>query len=142
MNLDWHADAACRNHPDPDVFWPRSVTEASKIAEARRTCAECPVIRDCYQASRSERWGIWAGLTEWQRAGTGSGTRILTKPADKAARKPSTVPRVHRPANRITPDMIARIIELAGKGHGTHDIGKMVGCSQTGVYRVLKRAAS
>lgn len=22
MNIDWHAEAACRDHPDPDMWFP------------------------------------------------------------------------------------------------------------------------
>jgi len=62
---DWMTKAACRNHPNPEVFFPsaRDVHVRKEIAEAARICAACPVIEKCgqYRRDTESAWGIWGG---------------------------------------------------------------------------------
>ena len=63
--MTWEHQAACRNAPDPDIFfnWHR-------IDEARHYCTHCPVLLACKEAGRTAYRGTWAG--EWvQRTTTG-----------------------------------------------------------------------
>ncbi len=64
-NLDWKADAACRDL-DVDLFFPDSESDS---APALAVCAECPVRDACLDfALRSRQLdGVWGGHTESER---------------------------------------------------------------------------
>ena len=68
--MDWHARAACRNAPDPELFFPLDTGPAARqVAAAKAICARCPVLAECRSwAISHEAYGIWGGLTEHQRA--------------------------------------------------------------------------
>ena len=55
----WHAQAACRGR-DTDLWFP---TGREPADEARAVCATCQVQVECAEAGRSERFGIWGGLS-------------------------------------------------------------------------------
>lgn len=61
---DWQARAACRGmswrlfFPDS----PNAYENKRLAAEAKQVCAACPVLGECAEAGRTERWGIWAGV--------------------------------------------------------------------------------
>lgn len=66
----WFVNARCRG-TNPELFFPDkrsgwAVTET--VAQARRTCAECPVRIDCAAEGMSEVYGIWGGLSGRQRS--------------------------------------------------------------------------
>lgn len=74
----WMDDAACRSHPDPDIWFPTGLTdhrEAAAAMEAMEICAMCPVRRRCGEfADRLEAGrgasmcsGIFAGMFPEQR---------------------------------------------------------------------------
>jgi WhiB family redox-sensing transcriptional regulator len=64
----WRRQAACRGRAD-DVFFPDSALPdyAARVAEAKATCATCPVRQACLEIGMRERYGIWGGLTARQR---------------------------------------------------------------------------
>jgi len=56
----WHADAACRGQTD--VMFP--VAEHGHhldTSAARALCDRCPVINECAEQGRTERYGVWGG---------------------------------------------------------------------------------
>lgn len=58
---DWQAFASCATVSNAgDLFFSE---ELGEIAEAKRICAECPVIAPCLEAAigRAEPWGVWGG---------------------------------------------------------------------------------
>lgn len=60
-NDDWQAFAVCATVPNAgDLFFSE---ELGEIADAKRICAECPVIAPCLEAAirRAEPWGVWGG---------------------------------------------------------------------------------
>jgi WhiB family redox-sensing transcriptional regulator len=63
---EWHADAACREHPE--VTW---FPERGENAEpAKAICAGCLVVEDCRAWSLEqgpELDGIWGGLSQRER---------------------------------------------------------------------------
>lgn len=68
--LDWRADAACRDYERRHVFFPgRGGLTQSDVHEARAVCAGCPVKAECldYALRHHERLGVWGGTTEKQR---------------------------------------------------------------------------
>jgi WhiB family transcriptional regulator, redox-sensing transcriptional regulator len=65
-DYSWQADGACRG-ADPELFFPPTEEEA---AIAKGFCATCPVRVTClaFSIERNERFGVWGGLTEKERA--------------------------------------------------------------------------
>lgn len=68
----WQHRAACRNHPNPDLWFPNQTDDAAR-ATAKAICAGCPVRADCLTDAmqpgmRSYVRGIWGGTTERERA--------------------------------------------------------------------------
>ena len=65
-NYSWQAEGACRG-ADPELFFPPTDEEA---AVAKSFCATCPVRVAClaFSIERNERFGVWGGLTEKERA--------------------------------------------------------------------------
>lgn len=63
----WQDLAACAN-ADPDLFF---ATDDAAQEEALTWCARCPVREPCLRTAleRGERFGIWGGLRESDRAG-------------------------------------------------------------------------
>jgi WhiB family redox-sensing transcriptional regulator len=62
----WQAEAACRG-TDPELFFPATDEEAGP---AKQVCGGCPVRLAClaFALEREERYGVWGGLTERERA--------------------------------------------------------------------------
>jgi hypothetical protein len=57
--------AACRDHPFPEWWWPEKGNGAVVAAmKAKRTCAQCPVIRPCLEATLSEGSAHSHGIEE------------------------------------------------------------------------------
>lgn len=70
----WQMDAACRDvdgalffHPDNE----RGEARENRMAAAKNVCRHCPVRARClqYALESGERYGVWGGLTEEERAG-------------------------------------------------------------------------
>ncbi len=63
---DWHRQAACKDVPDPDIFYPeRGQTDD----EAKAICGDCPVRAPCLEwaLETDEPFGIWGALTARER---------------------------------------------------------------------------
>jgi len=59
----WMDEAACRNHPDPDLWYPDTAAlYTPRIREAQQICASCPVKAECYDFGRDEKYGIFGGV--------------------------------------------------------------------------------
>jgi len=58
----WWSDARCRdgNGALSHLFFSE---ELQDIAQAKRICAECPVLAECLEGAleRREPWGVWGG---------------------------------------------------------------------------------
>lgn len=78
LNGDWHLDAACRGM-DAWPHYPPDGARGHKLwrleEQAKQICADCPVIAQCREAGRTERYGIWGGLTAEERGWDGRGQR-------------------------------------------------------------------
>ena len=64
-NLDWKADAACRNL-DTAIFFPDAEADSGPALEV---CASCPVRQQCLDFALLTRQhdGVWGGATETER---------------------------------------------------------------------------
>lgn len=69
----WPLRAACQRE-DPEIFFhpdgERGPARSRRQAAARAICARCPVIEQCldYSIRADERYGMWGGLDEEERA--------------------------------------------------------------------------
>ncbi|MYX36745.1 MULTISPECIES: WhiB family transcriptional regulator [unclassified Streptomyces] len=59
---NWREQAACRDHPDPDLWFPKP-TDYARQRAAVLICRACPVQADCDQWAEDHRIpdGIWGG---------------------------------------------------------------------------------
>jgi WhiB family redox-sensing transcriptional regulator len=66
-DLVWREQAACRNHPFPDVFF----SDAHDVQRytIREWCSECPVRTQCLLEAldNDQQWGTWGGLSARER---------------------------------------------------------------------------
>lgn len=88
----WHAKAKCKDLENPDEMFfgggeqDQPVTK-SKLREAKKYCADCPVFADClnHALTEPERHGIWAGTSKRARM------RILMMVSDGLVTIPQVV---------------------------------------------------
>lgn len=68
----WQMSARCRG-TDPSVFFhpdgERGLKRRQRQQNAKRFCAQCPVVMDCleYSLRFREPYGIWGGIAEDER---------------------------------------------------------------------------
>ncbi|MFC5724667.1 WhiB family transcriptional regulator [Streptomyces gamaensis] len=72
----WQDNAACAG-TDGEVFFAKQRGQEKDIATAKAICADCPVRRQCLDHARSlpETFGIWGGMTAYERGWDGFGKR-------------------------------------------------------------------
>lgn len=65
-SYSWQVDGSCRG-VDAELFFPPTEDES---APAKAICETCPVRLAClaFALERNERFGVWGGLTEKERA--------------------------------------------------------------------------
>jgi WhiB family transcriptional regulator, redox-sensing transcriptional regulator len=63
---EWHKQAACRDLPDPDLYFPE---RGGTSKPAKALCQTCPVRQECLEHALEapEQFGIWGGLAEPER---------------------------------------------------------------------------
>lgn len=62
----WHADAACKEHPEVDFF----ASDNRSIAQAKAVCRGCLVRGECQEWAGRQEFrlaGVWGGLTQMER---------------------------------------------------------------------------
>jgi WhiB family redox-sensing transcriptional regulator len=72
-SLGWQDAAACHDENLILFFGPdgeRQPEREIRERKAKAVCAECPVRAEClnYALSRPEKYGVWGGLNEEERA--------------------------------------------------------------------------
>jgi len=95
---DWQLRGSCRG-ADPSIFFPSAGSRRGGTeARAKAICEKCPVIRQCrqYAINAAEPYGIWGGLTPFERALLTPHTQLTgqTRPGETTAdprQNPSTV---------------------------------------------------
>jgi WhiB family transcriptional regulator, redox-sensing transcriptional regulator len=108
--VGWQQDAACKDVPDPDVFFPGKGEDAEA---AKQICAGCPVLGECLEfalatmRAADRDHGVYGGLTPTERARLRGGPVLVRGP-----RLDSRVQAVigYRLANRIGLDSAARAL--------------------------------
>jgi WhiB family transcriptional regulator, redox-sensing transcriptional regulator len=70
VEVGWQQDAACKDTPDPDVFFPGKGEDAEA---AKQVCAGCPVMGECLDfalatmRAADRDHGVYGGLTPAER---------------------------------------------------------------------------
>ena len=70
----WRTQAACRTHPDPDLWFPSGETVGAgaqrQIQQAKAVCRQCPVQFQCLEEAIEQgiAEGVWGGRTWKERA--------------------------------------------------------------------------
>lgn len=78
MPPDWHEQAGCAKHPDPELWWYKSSKikdevqlQILRMVEAVEICNDCPVRTLCLQQGLEEEnlhgGSIWGGLMNYER---------------------------------------------------------------------------
>lgn len=69
-SMAWQLRGSCRSM-DPEIFFPTGISgpSAARTRTAKRVCHDCPVIAQCltWALRRGEEWGVWGGLSEYER---------------------------------------------------------------------------
>src|SRR3954464_1696236 len=98
MNLTELPDlpnAACRNTPNPEVFFPTSVGHPARIhdillADVKEMCGHCPERLRCLEwAIVHDEMGVWGGTTDEER-------RLMQKKPPTQEQRRRHVRRLHR----------------------------------------------
>lgn len=65
MPPEWTKQALCAE-VDYEIFFPN---KGDRTVDAKRICRSCNVKQECleYSFKNNERFGIWGGLTEFDR---------------------------------------------------------------------------
>ena len=75
---EWHKEAGCANHPDPELWWYKSYKtqderklQVLRMIEAVSICNDCPVRTLCLQQGLEDEnlhaGSIWGGLMNYER---------------------------------------------------------------------------
>ena len=84
----WMDDAACKGRTTLffGIAGERPERRVRREAQARKMCAECPVLEPCRDMARINREnGFWGGETEEERAASGYAPRSISRRAVQAA---------------------------------------------------------
>jgi hypothetical protein len=70
VDEEWKDRAACKGKTA--LFYPKDIDGTNRARtdgyrEGRRICQGCPVRRECTEAGKSERHGLWGGMSENER---------------------------------------------------------------------------
>jgi WhiB family transcriptional regulator, redox-sensing transcriptional regulator len=110
VEVGWQQDAACKDTPHPDLFFPGKGEDSEA---AKQVCAGCPVLGECLEfalatmRAADRDHGVYGGLTPAERARLRGGPVLV-----RAHRLDSPAQAVigHRLANRIGLDSAARTL--------------------------------
>jgi hypothetical protein len=132
---DWRDDAACRVHPEPDLWHPVSTRapDRKRTEEAKRVClTRCAVREQCLQYALDERLdeGVWGGLSEQERR------RLHRRRVQVYDR------RFVSAVDYILEHRLEEFRELEGRGLVSAEIAKELGTNATTVNAVRERLAA
>ena len=67
----------CMN-TDPELFFPDQDANVNLYKTAKELCATCPIIKQCleYALKTNEEFGVWGGLTAFERRKLKRGGKI------------------------------------------------------------------
>ena len=133
---DWRDDAACRVHPEPDLWHPASTRGRAhqwQVAEAKQVCwSQCAVREQCLQYALDQRLdeGVWGGLSEQERR------RLHRRRVQVYDR------RFVSAVDYILEHRLEEFRELEGRGLVAAEIAKELGTNTVTVNAVRERLAA
>jgi Transcription factor WhiB len=83
VEVGWQQDAACKDVPEPDLFFPGKGEDGEA---AKRICAGCPVLVECLEfalatmRAADRDHGVYGGLTPAERARLRGGPVLVRGP--------------------------------------------------------------
>lgn len=134
---DWRESAACGDH-DPELFFPIQDDKPgygarihAQIQAAKRVCRHCPVAGACldFAIRNGERFGVWGGMTERERARHAGG---------RFAQTPTV--QVDIPGHvRWAAYEVARLRQLMAAGTSRPAAARMLGRTESAVRQACMR---
>jgi WhiB family transcriptional regulator, redox-sensing transcriptional regulator len=115
VEVGWQQDAACKDVPDPDVFFPGKGEDAEA---AKQVCAGCPVLGECLEFALATMrapdrdHGVYGGLTPAERARLRGGPVLVRAPRLDS---PAQALIGHRLASRVGLDTAARALGVTAE---------------------------
>jgi hypothetical protein len=148
VDRTWQSNAACRDAPDPDIFFPNQGDHGD---EAKAVCADCPVAAPCLTFALKVNqgtydFGIYGGTTPQERARLRRRLAHASRSRDAAKRREEvTKQRREARQRRAAAERLARLRNDPAQARAAFDLAREVGPIQAaqklGVsYKTLYRA--
>jgi WhiB family redox-sensing transcriptional regulator len=141
----WHADAACREHPE--VRWVGSDNSGPNVRTAKAICSTCLVQAECLAVAMADPTllGVWGGTTTRERlVRNRSDRRHLSRDDRQSTTRPNThddavVPTSHltTPRSSNMSETVALPAMLDNNGNTQSDVTKQRNLSNRAVTRYL-----
>jgi WhiB family redox-sensing transcriptional regulator len=141
LDRTWQSKAACRDAPDPDIFFPKKGDHGD---QAKEVCAACQVAAPCLEfALKINRgaydFGIYGGTTPGERA------RLRRRLARADSSREAAERRQAARQRKAASERLARLRNDPAQAKAAFDLAREVGpieaARQLGVsYRSLYRA--
>lgn len=144
---DWRDESACLE-ADPELFFhpdnERGADRRKREAAAKAVCGSCPVANECRAAADEggERYGVWGGLGEDERAEIAVAMRRNNRRERRLAGRPAEAP--DRPV-MVAAEPLGRALQhlvgnrLTGPGRfTTKAIADQTGLTEGTVYEIAK----
>jgi len=131
---DWRDDAACRTHPEPDLWFPSgdSAPYQLQIQQATNICfTQCAVRGQCLAYALDERLdtGVWGGLSEGERR------RLHRRKVRSYDR------RFLSAVDHILTNRLKEFLELEERGLAAVEVARELGTNSATVLTVRERLA-
>jgi WhiB family transcriptional regulator, redox-sensing transcriptional regulator len=116
VEVGWQQDAACKDTPDPEVFFPGKGEDAEA---AKRVCAGCPVMGECLEfalatmRAADRDHGVYGGLIPAERARLRGGGPVLVRAPRLDSRAQAVIGR--RLASRVGVAAAARALGVTAE---------------------------
>ncbi len=141
VDRTWQSQAACRDSPDPDIFFPKKGDHGD---QAKEICSGCPVTAQCLDFALEIKqgtydFGIYGGTTPAERA------KLRRRPGRTGRDRETVKHRQAESQRKAASDRLARLRNDPGQAKAAFDLAREVGpiqaAQQLGVsYRSLYRA--
>jgi WhiB family transcriptional regulator, redox-sensing transcriptional regulator len=128
-DVSWHEEAACRDAPNPDAWFPE---RGQTTARARAVCAECVVKGECLSYALEHEdafhFGVWGGTTPKERR------QLVAHPRDKRRRS-------HEPTGRdggwgATRSEVGRLLDA---GYSQAEVARELGLTRQAISQHAAR---
>jgi hypothetical protein len=139
--MTWKTKAACRD-VDPSLFFPDGDYElAEQNWRAKRVCMSCPVLAECYDAYKDERYGIFGGTTAPERLNHISKRRTTVEKVWAKNRQRLGMPEVVIPVSAQRRSEIRDdVLYLHAHGCDNKEISEKLDLPRSTVWSIINRS--